>query len=143
MKKTILAAAVALLLSSILVGQSQAQQVLIVSIPFAFAAGDKTLPAGEYQIQAVLSDSETTQSLRQSDGSASTMVLTLKADPKGKEIEPKLIFNCYGHEYFLSQIWLGESRGRQLPKSRREKELALNETPNQIALLLVGRPAQR
>jgi hypothetical protein len=36
----------------------------------------------------------------------------------------KLVFNQYGNQYFLSQIWVnGETRGRQLPKSSREKEV--------------------
>ena len=37
----------------------------------------------------------------------------------------KLVFNRYGNHYFLSEIWVnGATRGRQLPKTSREKELA-------------------
>ena len=37
----------------------------------------------------------------------------------------KLVFNKYGDEYFLSQIWkAGSNRGNELRKSRREAEVA-------------------
>lgn len=136
MKSGILAVAVTLLLSTILAGQCRAQQAAQANIPFAFTVGDKTLPSGEYQIQAVLSVSNKVQSVRLSDGSASAIALTTEADPKGKVSKGKLVFNCYGHEYFLSQIWSGDGVGRQLQESRREKDLARGEAPNEVALLV-------
>jgi hypothetical protein len=37
----------------------------------------------------------------------------------------KLVFNRYGDQYFLSEIWVeGATRGRELPKTGREKEMA-------------------
>ena len=37
----------------------------------------------------------------------------------------KLVFNRYGNRYFLSEIWVnGATRGHQLPKTCRERELA-------------------
>jgi hypothetical protein len=37
----------------------------------------------------------------------------------------KLVFNRYGSQYFLAEIWVGSAAlGRQLPKTSREKELA-------------------
>jgi hypothetical protein len=136
MKTRMLAVAVTLLFSTILAGQCRAQQSAQANIPFAFTVGDKTLPSGEYQIEAVLSVSDTVQSLRRSDGSVSMIALTTKADPKGKVTRTKLIFNCYGHEYFLSQIWSGDGVARQLRESRREKDLARGEAPNEVVLLL-------
>jgi hypothetical protein len=39
----------------------------------------------------------------------------------------KLVFNRYGDNYFLSRIWEPSSiTGRQLPKSRLEREVAVN-----------------
>lgn len=143
MKTRILAVALTLLLSTILAGQCRAQQAAQANIPFAFAVGDKTLPAGEYQIQAVLSVSNKVQSLRRSDGSESAIALTAEADPKGKVTKDKLVFNRYGHEYFLSQIWSGDGVGRQLQESRREKDLARGEAPNEVALLLHAPTAPR
>ncbi len=43
----------------------------------------------------------------------------------------KLVFNQYGSRYFLSQIWVnGETLGRQLPKTSREKEMARDLAQN-------------
>jgi hypothetical protein len=43
----------------------------------------------------------------------------------------KLVFNLYGKQYFLSQIWVaGEHLGHQLPKTSREKELARDIAQN-------------
>jgi hypothetical protein len=37
----------------------------------------------------------------------------------------KLVFNRYGDQYFLSKIWAASSdSGRELPKSRLEREVA-------------------
>lgn len=44
-----------------------------------------------------------------------------KLEPANKT---KLVFNRYGNQYFLSQIWVkGATLGRQLPKTSREKEV--------------------
>ena len=45
--------------------------------------------------------------------------------PKYNE-QGKLIFNRYGDNYFLSQVWPPGVTGRGIAKSNREKELASN-----------------
>jgi hypothetical protein len=38
--------------------------------------------------------------------------------------KPKLVFHRYGDQYFLYQVWpAGATTGRQLPKSRGEREV--------------------
>ncbi len=53
--------------------------------------------------------------------------------------ESKLVFNRYGDRYFLSQVWTeGNSQGRQLLMSDREKEIAQTakfETQGQVTLV--------
>ena len=55
------------------------------------------------------------------------------------QTQSKLVFNRYGDHYFLSQVWTaGNSRGRQLLKSGREREMAQVakiETQGQITLV--------
>jgi hypothetical protein len=129
-----LAIAAALLLSTVVVPQSHAQQ-LEAKIPFAFTVGDKTLPAGEYRIRPVLSDGAKAQLIQRTDGSGSAIVMTLSTEDT-KESEAKLVFNRYGHEYFLSRILAGEGVARKVQQSRREKELAVGEASSEMALLL-------
>jgi hypothetical protein len=144
MKTRILAvAAAAFLLSTIMVGRCQAQQLVRANIPFEFTVGNNTLPPGEYEI---LQPAETIRDLRlirRTDGSAGMMVLTIAADRQSSNAQAELIFHRYGHEFFLSQIWTPAGTGQNLYQSRREKELASGETPKEVALLLAGPTAGR
>ena len=117
---------------------ARAQEPLAVNIPFAFVAGNATLPAGEYRVQKW--DGNSTVLLIQcSDPRESATVLTNAAEAKELQSESKLVFNRYGKRYFLSQVWTaGSIRGRQLLKSPREKEMAQVariETKGEITLV--------
>ena len=47
-----------------------------------------------------------------------------------------LVFHRYGNRYFLYQIWVeGNNRGRELPRTPSEKELASNGRPTLVAVL--------
>jgi hypothetical protein len=136
MKKQAFALAVGLLVSIAVAGVCHAQQpVLGTNIPFAFQVGDKTLPAGEYSVKSMSNGTSDVQLIRQKHGDALTVVLTMAVDPKDGKSEPELIFNQYGNSYFLSQIWTGAGQGRELSKSKREKEAALGQARTEVALL--------
>ncbi|MGB2889711.1 MAG: hypothetical protein WBC04_18615 [Candidatus Acidiferrales bacterium] len=136
MKKQAFELAVGLLVSMGAASVCYAQQpTLAGDIPFAFQVGDKTLPAGEYRVESMSTGSRDVQLIRQTDGSALTVVLTMAVDSKDGNSQPELIFNHYGNSYFLSQIWMGAERGRQLSKSKREKEAARGEVRTEVALL--------
>jgi hypothetical protein len=63
--------------------------------------------------------------LQARDGSSSMIVGSNAAEHLKPADETKLVFTQYGSRYFLSEIWVnGNRRGRQLPKTSREKELA-------------------
>ena len=50
--------------------------------------------------------------------------------------QTKLVFQRYGDQYFLSEIWMeGNKVGHQLAKSRREVKMAENETVQQVVIL--------
>ncbi len=136
MKARFSAVAVALVLSMVAAGKCYAQGSVRADIPFAFVVGNTTLPAGEYQIKHLSMSNASAQVIWRTDDSVSMIVLTDVADQKGNDTEPRLIFQRYGNECFLSQIWSGPT-GRQLHKSRREKELARNEQSTEVAVLLV------
>jgi hypothetical protein len=94
-----------------------------------------SLPLGEYRVQPMSTGSGDVQLIRQTDGDALTVVLTMAVDPEDGKSEPQLIFNHYGNSYFLSQIWTGAGQGRELFKSKREKETARGEARTEVALL--------
>jgi hypothetical protein len=135
MKKQMLAAAFALVFTSLAPTPSQAQQVMRAKIPFTFQAGSTMLPAGEYRVQQAFIATETVQQLRDADSSSAVFVGTYSVDPGSKHVEPRLIFNCYTNVCFLSEIWTGNGQGRKLVQSRREKELTRMKAENELAVV--------
>jgi hypothetical protein len=103
---------------------AQAQQSLVINIPFDFVAGNQLLPAGEYAVK--LSGPQHSLILIDRKYSLASSFMNTNAVAANEiPAESKLVFNRYGHRYFLSQIWtVGNSNGRQLQKSAREKEIA-------------------
>ena len=112
-----LTAIVAIFLGLAVTGvNAQAPSKVEVNIPFEFSAGPKTLHKGVYSIKRL---SGNYLSLRSVDGKSSVILnapLNLTAlDDKGE----RLVFNKYGDEYFLSQIWLTTDTGRELSVRRK------------------------
>jgi hypothetical protein len=115
------------LLSLLLVAGSAIAQTIHVrgDIPFNFVVGSKTYPAGTYEIGTIDITNSKTLLLKSRDGSANAMINSNAAESLMPANQTKLVFNRYGNQRFLSQIWVnGETRGHQLPKSSREKEVA-------------------
>jgi hypothetical protein len=117
---------------------AQAQQMLVINIPFDFVAGNRTLPAGEYSIK-VAAPERTLLLIDRKDAAASAFMNTNPVVKTEIQTESKMIFNRYGDRYFLSEVWTaGTSRGRQLLKSAREMEMAQiakSETQGQVTLV--------
>jgi hypothetical protein len=121
------------LLSLLLVAGSAIAQTIHVraSVPFNFAVGNKTVAAGTYDVGTMDSRDSKILLLQARDGNLSMMVGSITAEDLKPADKTKLVFNQYGNRYFLAQIWVeGETRGRQLPKSSREKELAQDVAQN-------------
>ena len=113
------------LLSLVLMGSAVAQTIHVrANIPFNFSVGMSSLPAGAYEINSLTGNSHALV-LMAREGGARAIVNSnceerVKVAPK-----TKLVFNRYGSQYFLAEIWReGSTSGSQLPKSGREKELA-------------------
>lgn len=97
------------------------------NVPFAFAVGDTTLPAGNYEIKRVDDNAPNVLELRSADGRTSVIFETENAQTRDDQAASKteLVFDKFGDEYFFSQLWVsGSVSGSELPKSRMEKRLA-------------------
>lgn len=145
MKKQALVTATLLVLSLIVAAQVvRADEPMLVNIPFAFVAGNVTLPAGEYRVQK-LDGSSAVLLIRCSDSSTSAMVLSNATQAKDIQTQSKLIFKRYDTRYFLTQVWSeGSNLGRQVIKSRAEKEAAQSarlETTGEVTLVARLTPA--
>ena len=135
MKRRVLAATVALAVSIVAAGVCFAQpRVLEVNIPFAFEAGNKMLPAGQYQLESVPTGDGTLYRIRRMGGDAQSLVSSIAMTTGDRQTLPRLVFHKYGTTYFLAQIWNGDGRGRQLSESKQEKEVARAEERIEVAL---------
>ena len=83
------------------------------------------------------------------DKSRSTLLWSNTVPARSREDNsPRLIFNRYGDQYFLTQVWVGgDIDGRELPKFRRERHLAKqylakNVSVPQIVLVAVLRSTE-
>jgi len=115
----------------------RAQEPVLVNIPFAFTAGEKVLPAGEYRVEKSARGSLMLL-IQRTDRSAAAFVPSIAAQANATQTQSKLVFHRYGNRYFLSQVWIaGYLQGRELPKSAQEKEQALasNMTADQVTIV--------
>jgi len=115
------------LLSLLLVAGSAIAQTVHVraDIPFNFAVGNKTLPAGTYDFGTISIGDSKTLLLQSRDGNASMMLNSNAAETLEPANKTKLVFNRYRDQYFLSELWVaGANCGHRLPKTSREKERA-------------------
>ncbi len=139
MKKSILRITGLLALALVAATQiARAQEPIAVTIPFAFTAADKMLPAGEYRVEKAAQGSLVLL-IRRMDGNESMFVSSFAASSSSPQTQSKLIFHRYGNQYFLSQVWVaGYTQGRQLRESAKEKEQELaasNATPEKITIV--------
>jgi len=99
---------------------AQAQTALnykTFAVPFSFKVGNKELPAGEYKITA---DNQVVR-VQKTDGKANAVTLTQRTRGVNHNLsDAKLSFRRYGDQYYLSQVWLPDSLGRELKRPRRE-----------------------
>ena len=110
-------------------------QVATAAVPFSFRIADRVLPPGNYTLTA---HSNGLTQLWNTD-SQQGMVFLTHSEMQGPQSDAKLVFNCYGDRYFLSQIWFGSSdSGRILAKGRLEKEIAgTGKTPGSLASIRI------
>lgn len=133
---------ISLALLFILVGaatgaQAQSRINYTANIPFEFTVGNATLPAGEYNVTQIKTADGVVMlrlSAEGQDSSAIRLTDAVRANEPSRKTT--LVFNQYGEQYFLAQMWrAGETQGRQVRKSNRERslenELAQNRSEKQ------------
>jgi hypothetical protein len=105
------------------------------NIPFDFVVSNQTLPAGEYEVRPG-APSDLMLIIQSSDGSKAALAITYACGGGAPSKQTELVFHHVGRQYFLSQIQVqGYSEGRQLPKSRAEAEVALNQEADSVVIV--------
>lgn len=110
---------------------------LTANIPFDFSVAGQKLPAGKYWFnRAQQSNGDTVVQIRSTDGHANLARLTIPVFANDPAKHNLVIFKRYGDEYFLSEIWpAGAVTGREVPKSRAEREAARKAQDSGVAAL--------
>ena len=111
------------------------QRLMTVNIPFAFSAGDATLPAGQYLLYTISPD----WGIRFAtiDGRHNAFVNTLPNYRSTPSENTRLVFRRYGNEYFLEQVWVtGDELVRSPLPSKRAKEIASSGDAQQTFTIL-------
>jgi len=91
-------------------------------IPFEFVVGNKTLAAGRYMVSSATSDGQAVR-IRNSDGKSGAFRLTSQVPEKSQKRNARLVFHRYGQQYFLAEVWSGDSWGNQLATCSHERNL--------------------
>jgi hypothetical protein len=99
---------------------------VIVDIPFDFTVGNKELKAGRYAVSRITPNGPNgTLLIRNEDDHAAANFNVNGVTSKDDDSNARLVFNRYGKQYFLSQIFDGAGKeGYKLMKSKSEREAA-------------------
>ncbi len=110
------------------------QLMMRVHVPFAFVAGGAHLPAGDYIVYHP--GDPYLVVIERDDGKARGMEYVHFSGTDSDGSATKLVFNKYGEQYFLSQVWTEPDRERhQAFMGQREKAfLAQNLKPELVVL---------
>lgn len=116
-------------LSTMSAKAQSATQPSFAKIPFAFSAGNRILPAGKYLVSITnpVSDQKIVKLTNLATHETAMLQMHLK---NGKaDGDARLIFNRYGEQFFLAEVWTAaDGIGMEASRSRVElaarKELA-------------------
>ncbi len=109
--------------------------VVKANVPFSFIVDKADFPAGEYTIQS-LGTSGTAITIQSSDRKVIKVVMPNACESQKAQPNTKLVFHRYGDRYFLAQIWTaGNHLGRELPKSGREAEIAMDYPAQSVVVV--------
>jgi hypothetical protein len=112
------------------------------NIPFSFTVGDKTFAAGSYTVELVNPRTDPSPLVIKSEtGRSKKVVLTNPVRTAKAQASARLVFNRYGDQYFLAQVWThGDISGLEIPMSRSERTLLAGvgreRTPEQVVITL-------
>lgn len=104
--------------------RAQESPSLKAHIPFSFVVGNKTFPAGEYELKRGLDNQPDLLLLEGVENRKDMFFLVHETIAPDYPSESKLVFHRYGERYFLSTIWMeGDRNGRETAESKAEHKL--------------------
>ena len=131
--------AMVMLMTAALNAQMPIRQPLFrIDIPFAFMAGGSHLPAGHYHVYHP--GDPYLIVIEKDDGRARAMAYVHPAATNSDESSTKLVFNKYGNQYFLSQVWTeADQQVHHCFKCQMEREVMAQTSTPQVVVLAAKR----
>jgi hypothetical protein len=123
-KQVITIMAVVILFATLCVASIQAQDsgTMLVTIPFDFVVSNQTLPAGEYYVRRSVQGPRVLTQISARHKTAGAYLSTRPIEDREIQEKSKLVFNKYGDQYFLSQVWTaGYRTGQELGRTNQER----------------------
>jgi hypothetical protein len=103
-----------------LVPAAQAQNGVIANIPFEFSVNNQRLTAGTYFLELTSSHLMRLRNTRTRKGQ---FLMVLPEHTKATPSQGRLIFNRYGSNLYLSQVWIsGSNEYSKCVQSRSERQ---------------------
>ena len=97
---------------------------MVADIPFSFTVCNNQMPAGKYTVRPMTSATTNLLLVRSEDGQFAEITCSRDVQSSKQASEGKLIFNRYGNQYFLTELWFqGDMTGNQVFKSETEEAL--------------------
>ena len=101
----------------------QTGKTVKADVKFDFQIGEGIYPAGEYVIERVSPQSDNILQIRSSGDANKKQIIVAGVANAGKRQTPKLVFQKYGENYFLTRIFLDtEQWGYSIQRLRRQRE---------------------
>ena len=120
----------------------QTAKTVKANVKFDFRIGDRLYPAGEYRIESIRGLNDVLRIGSVSDSNKAEFLLANQSNT-GSSQTPRLVFEKYGEDYFLTKLFLDTQQwGYSIRPSRRqlqgEKNLAssLPSKPVKVVTLL-------
>jgi hypothetical protein len=122
MKKQVLrivVGAMALLAALAATAQAQSGKV-VVNVPFEFVIGSHHMQPGRYLVSSAANGTLRIADTEVADNQMFVPVISIYSNTPN---DAKLVFHRYGDTYFLAEVWNGNTLGREVLKSKAEKEI--------------------
>jgi hypothetical protein len=137
--KWMIAGAVLFMLAAVS-GYAQTTRTMQVTVPFEFTIHNQVLPAGEYLVSELATNSIPVLLIRGGKDQPALLSQGIVTYRDGQPGSASAVFHRYGTSYFLTNIWWGggSSLGVDVPESKTERELAKTASvrrPDQVVLL--------
>jgi hypothetical protein len=93
---------------------------VLVNVPFAFVIDSHHMQPGRYVVTKAANG---VLRIHDTEVAGNQMFLAVHSIESKTPNEAKLVFHRYGDTYFLAEVWNGNDIGKELPKSKAEKEI--------------------